>query len=145
MPTRSLTGTSRVPWAAQVAPRVGTTQFMSAAKTSTPPVATASSSVSQLPVRPTKTSSTSKRWTSSWPVSMEPTMRRPLAPAAFAASWTAGSWAAAISAAPTIGSWPLTMMLTYSASMMPRSTLIGCGVGVPQSASWASSSGICAP
>src|SRR5674536_266740 len=48
----------------------GTVQFMSAAKTSRPPVATASSSVSQLPVSPTKTSSTSKRWTSSWPVSM---------------------------------------------------------------------------
>ncbi len=145
MPMTSLTGTSRVPWAAQVAPRVGTVQFMSAAKTSRPPVATASSSLSQLPVRPTKTSSTSKRCTSSWPVSMEPTMRSPLAPAALAFSCAAGSWAAAMRAAPTMGSWPFTAMLTYAGSMMPRSTLIGCGVGVPNRASWANSSGIWAP
>ncbi len=73
---------SRAPWAAQVAARVGTVQFMSAAKTSMAPVAIAISWFSQLPVRPTKTSSTGKRCTSSWPVSMLPTMRRPLAPAA---------------------------------------------------------------
>ncbi len=103
-PTRSLTGTSRQPCFLQVAASVGTVQFMSAANTSRPPVATAISSLSQLPVRPTNTSSTAKRCSSSWPVSMEPTMRRPLAPAALALSCAAGLWAAAMRAAPIIGS-----------------------------------------
>ena len=71
---------------AHVSASVGTVQFMSAAKTSMAPVATAVSWLSQLPVRPTNTSSTSKRCTSSSPVSMEPTMWRPLAPAALALS-----------------------------------------------------------
>ena len=142
---RSLTGMSSVPWALQVSARVGTVQFMSAANTSTAPVATTISVASQLPVSPTKTSSTGKRCTSSWPVSMLPTMRKPWAPAARAAAWTASACAASIRAAPSMGSWPLTTMFTYVASRMPRSTLMACGVGVPNRASWASSSGTWAP
>ena len=50
----------------------GGEQFISIAKTSMPPVARAGSIDSQFPVMPTNTSSIGNRWTSSWPVSIEP-------------------------------------------------------------------------
>ena len=65
-------------------------------------------------------------------VQQMPARLMPSAPAALASAMSSGSRAASTSIAESVGSWPCTMTLTWSALSTPRLTSLARGLGVPK-------------
>ena len=112
------------------APRAGKMHCTSTIIASTAPVMMASSCCRKLPAM-----GMPWRIRISLPVQQMPTTLMPFAPCFSARASISGSCAAATIISDSVGSWPWTMMLTWSSLSTPRLASERMGVGVPKSTS----------